>query len=59
MPPVYPRARPAIIGTLTPDAATTAIRGKDILSPTPPVECLSTNISPLPLIAVRSITSPE
>ncbi len=42
VPPVWPRARPLIIGTATPQAATMGPRGMLTLSPTPPVECLST-----------------
>lgn len=33
---------PEIIGTLTPQAARAGAKGILILSPTPPVECLST-----------------
>jgi hypothetical protein len=42
VPPVWPRPRPDTIGTATPQAATAGARGSEILSPTPPVECLST-----------------
>ncbi|SKT25455.1 Uncharacterised protein [Mycobacteroides abscessus subsp. abscessus] len=42
VPPVCPRPRPESCGTAAPQAATTATSGKLILSPTPPVECLST-----------------
>ena len=55
VPPVCARARPLSFGTLTPQAAA---RGGPInvtLSPTPPVECLSTLIPAMPL---RSSTSP-
>ena len=41
MPPVWPRPRPEIIGTHTPHAATSGAMMIDVLSPTPPVECLS------------------
>ena len=41
MPPVWPRPRPETIGTITPQAATSGARIREILSPTPPVECLS------------------
>ena len=41
MPPVWPRPRPEIIGTQTPQAATSGAIISDVLSPTPPVECLS------------------
>ena len=39
VPPVWPKALPLIIGICTPQEATIGARGKDILSPTPPVEC--------------------
>ncbi len=39
---MWPRPRPLIIGTATPQAATMGPRGRLTLSPTPPVECLST-----------------
>ena len=42
VPPVWPRARPDIIGTTTPQAAASGARISDVLSPTPPVLCLST-----------------
>ena len=42
VPPVWPRPRPQTIGTGTPHAATSGARQIDTLSPTPPVECLST-----------------
>jgi hypothetical protein len=42
VPPVWPRPRPLIIGTGTPSAATSGASTIDTLSPTPPVECLST-----------------
>ena len=42
VPPVWPRPRPESCGTAAPQAATSGARGKVILSPTPPVECLST-----------------
>jgi hypothetical protein len=41
VPPVWPRPRPEIIGTRPPHAATTGARTRLTLSPTPPVECLS------------------
>ena len=59
VPPVYPKARPAIIGTLSPCDATMAAKGSEILSPTPPVECLSTKISSFFLMEDKSIFSPE
>ncbi len=42
VPPVCPSPRPDIIGTATPQAATIGASGIETLSPTPPVECLST-----------------
>ena len=42
MPPVWPRPRPDIIGTGTPHAAASGASTSDVLSPTPPVLCLST-----------------
>ena len=41
VPPVWPRPRPAACGTAPPQAMTTGTSGMVILSPTPPVECLS------------------
>jgi hypothetical protein len=41
VPPVWPRPRPESCGTATPNDATSGARGNVILSPTPPVECLS------------------
>jgi hypothetical protein len=42
VPPVWPRPRPDSCGTATPQVATSGASGSVILSPTPPVECLST-----------------
>ena len=42
VPPVCPKPRPLIIGTYNPAAATIGANINDVLSPTPPVECLST-----------------
>ena len=42
VPPVCPNPLPLIIGTGTPPAAAMGARIMDTLSPTPPVECLST-----------------
>ena len=42
MPPVWPRPRPEIIGTKAPQAASIGASIRLTLSPTPPVECLST-----------------
>src|SRR5947199_5640313 len=41
VPPVWPRPRPLIIGTISPPAAATGASTREVLSPTPPVECLS------------------
>lgn len=41
VPPVWPRPRPESCGTAAPQAATSGASGRVILSPTPPVECLS------------------
>ena len=41
VPPVCPSPRPESCGTATPHAATSGASGSVILSPTPPVECLS------------------
>ena len=41
VPPVCPSPRPDSWGTLTPKTATSGASGRVILSPTPPVECLS------------------
>src|ERR1700754_2284076 len=61
VPPVWPRPRPAACGTAPPHAITTGTSGMVILSPTPPVECLSTSASGLPSRrrSVKSIRSPE
>ena len=42
VPPVCARARPLSFGTLTPQAAASGAAMSVTLSPTPPVECLST-----------------
>ena len=55
VPPVWPSPRPEIIGTYTPQAAARGARTSDVLSPTPPVECLSTLG---PGSSLRSSTSP-
>ncbi len=55
VPPVWPSARPDIMGTTTPAAAASGATMKLVLSPTPPVECLSTLT---PGIAERSTVSP-
>ena len=56
VPPVWPRPRPLIIGTAIPAAATKGASTRDVLSPTPPVECLSTFFCGND---ERSSTSPE
>ena len=55
VPPVCPNPRPDIFATLTPQAAARGPTIKVVLSPTPPVECLSTLI---PSIDDKSTTSP-
>ena len=55
VPPVWARARPLSLGTTTPHAAASGPATSVTLSPTPPVECLSTLT---PGIEVRSRTSP-
>ena len=55
VPPVCPSPRPLIFANGTPQAATTGPRAIEVLSPTPPVECLSTTFLPR---AARSIVSP-
>ncbi len=56
VPPVWPRPRPLIMGTMRPPAAATGARTRDVLSPTPPVECLSTLRFGM---SEKSRTSPE
>ncbi len=56
VPPVCPRPRPDSIGTTAPQLATSGASTSDTLSPTPPVECLSTVGLPSP---DRSRRSPE
>src|SRR3954447_14480506 len=55
VPPVWPRPRPEIIGTATPQAARIGASIRLTLSPTPPVECLSTTGLP----RSQSSTLPE
>ncbi len=67
VPPVWPSPRPDSCGTATPKEATSGASGSVILSPTPPVECLSvvffdraekSMVSPLAIMAmVRSLIS--
>jgi len=54
VPPVCPSPRPAACGTAPPHAMTMGTRGIVILSPTPPVECLSTVGLPRPVKLIRS-----
>ncbi len=54
VPPVWPSARPDILATGTPAAATSGTRASVVLSPTPPVECLSTFTPGAPLKSTRS-----
>lgn len=56
VPPVCPSPLPDILATGTPQAAIKGAKAIVVLSPTPPVECLSTFT---PFIADKSITSPE
>ena len=56
VPPVWPSPRPLTMGTLTPQAATSGASASEVLSPTPPVECLSIFG---PGMSERSSTSPE
>ena len=56
VPPVCPKPLPDILATGTPKEATNGATIKLILSPTPPVECLSTFT---PSIFDKSIVSPE
>ena len=46
VPPVWPSPRPLIFPSGTPQAATIGPTASDVLSPTPPVECLSTTLRP-------------
>ena len=57
MPPVWPSPRPLIFPKGTPQAATIGATATDVLSPTPPVECLSTTRRPS--AELRSSVSPE
>ena len=56
VPPVWPRPRPLNMGQGTPQAATMGPRIRVVLSPTPPVLCLSTL---MPGTEERSIRLPE
>ena len=56
VPPVWPSPRPLILATVPPQAATRGAITRVVVSPTPPVECLSTF---MPGRSERSTTSPE
>ena len=56
VPPVCPSPRPDIFATVTPHAAAIGAETSVVVSPTPPVECLSTFV---PLKAERSTIVPE
>ena len=56
VPPVWPSPRPDSFATGAPQAATRGMRTSEVLSPTPPVLCLSTFT---PRIALRSSCAPE
>ena len=56
VPPLWPSPRPDSCGTAAPHAATSGARISETLSPTPPVECLSTVGRPT---LERSSRSPE
>ena len=56
VPPVNPSPRPDIFATFAPHAATSGTKISEVVSPTPPVECLSTVG---PLRQERSSMSPE
>ena len=56
VPPVCPSPRPDILATFAPHAAASGTSTSVVVSPTPPVECLSTHTPSMP---DRSTTSPE
>ena len=56
VPPVKPRPRPDIFAIFTPQAATSGTSTRDVVSPTPPVECLS---ALTPGMSLRSSVSPD
>ena len=56
VPPVWPSPRPDIFAIFTPQAAIIGQSTRLVLSPTPPVECLS---ALTPGTAERSIVSPD
>jgi hypothetical protein len=57
VPPVWPSPLPDIFPSVTPQAATIGPTAREVLSPTPPVECLSTTRRPS--AAATSMVSPE
>ena len=56
VPPVCPSPLPDILATGIPSDATKGVKQIEVLSPTPPVECLSTFT---PFILLKSILSPD
>ena len=52
VPPVCPSPLPLIFRTLTPRDATIGTTIKVVLSPTPPVECLSNTCFPIDLVSI-------
>ena len=56
VPPVKPNPRPDIFAIFTPQQATSGTRISDVVSPTPPVECLS---ALTPGTSERSSVSPD
>ena len=56
VPPVKPSPRPDILAIFTPHAATSGTRISEVVSPTPPVECLS---ALTPSMSERSRVSPD
>ena len=63
VPPVWPKPLPLIFAQVRPQAAAMGKRASEVLSPTPPVECLSalipgrresSSMSPLSAIAIVS-----
>ena len=61
VPPVAPSPRPEIIGTFSPQQANSGAMTSEVLSPMPPVECLSTSVPKslghCSVAPLRSITS--
>ena len=56
VPPVKPSPRPDILAIFTPQAATSGTRISEVVSPTPPVECLSAFT---PGMSLKSSVSPD